>query len=74
MLLSDEYLGIMTPNSINFNEANIDVMGVFYAETSVIVQKTDEYHGSIVSNYFNMGTNVPSIYQVHDTVNHMQEV
>src|SRR5262249_41173360 len=64
-------LGIMTPGSIGFNEANIDVMGLFYAETSVVAQKQTDIMGTIVSNYFNMGTNVPSIFQVPDTVSHL---
>ena len=54
----------MTPNDIDFNEAQIDVMGAFYAENQVIVQKQTDIIGTIVSNYFNMGTNVPAIFQV----------
>ncbi len=61
---SKNIIGFMTPNHITFNEANIDVMGLFYAEDSVIVQKQTDIMGTIVSNYFDMGTNVPSIYQV----------
>lgn len=64
-------LGIMTPNQIDFNEANIDVMGLFYAEDRVIVQKQTDMMGTIVSNYFDMGTNVPSIFQVPETINHL---
>ena len=54
-------LGIMTPNTIGFNEANIDVMGLFYAEGTVNAQKQTDIVGTIVSNYFDMGTNVPSV-------------
>lgn len=64
-------VGIMTPNQIGFNEANINVMGVFYAEDHVTVEKQTDIMGTIVSNYFDMGTNVPSIYQVPDTVNYL---
>ncbi len=64
-------LGIMTPNGIGFNEADIDVMGLFYAEGTVTVQKQTNIVGSIVSNYFNMSTNIPSIYQVPDIINSM---
>lgn len=64
-------VGIMTPNTITFNEAQIDVMGIFYAETQVTVEKQTDIMGSIVSNYFDMGTNVPSIFQVPATVNGM---
>jgi hypothetical protein len=64
-------LGVMTPNSIGFDEASIDVMGLFYAEDSVVVEKQTDIMGTIVSNYFNMGTNVPSIFQVPDTADHL---
>ncbi|MBI5024366.1 MAG: hypothetical protein HZC18_05115 [Candidatus Omnitrophica bacterium] len=64
-------VGVMTPNMIGFNEANIDVMGVFYAEGTVTAQKQTDIVGTIVSNYFNMGTNVPSVYQVPDVINHL---
>jgi hypothetical protein len=64
-------LGIMTPNIIGFNEANIDVMGLFYAENQVVAEKQTDIVGTIVSNYFDMGTNVPSIYQVPDTMNYL---
>ncbi len=64
-------LGVMTPNSISFNEANINVMGLFYAENTVRVTKQTDIMGTIVSNYFDFGTNVPAIYQVPDAVNHL---
>lgn len=64
-------MGIMTPNSIGMNEAGIDVMGLFYAETSVVVEKQTDIMGTIVANYFDMGTNVPSIFQVPETVNNL---
>ena len=64
-------MGIMTPNNIDMNEAGIDVMGLFYGETEVTVQKQTDIMGTIVSNYFDMGTNVPSIYQVPEVVNNL---
>jgi len=64
-------LGIMTPNTIGFNEANIDVMGLFYAEDTIQAQKQTDIIGTVVSNYFDMGTNVPSVYQVPDVINHL---
>jgi hypothetical protein len=62
-------LGVMTPNNVGFNEANIDVMGIFYAENTVNIAKQTNLMGTIVSNYFDIGTNVPSIYQVPETLN-----
>lgn len=64
-------MGIMTPGDINMNEAGIDVMGIFYAENKIVVQKQTDVVGTIVSNYFDMGTNVPSIFQVPETVNNL---
>ncbi len=64
-------MGIMTPNSITFNEASISVMGLFYSENSIVVQKQTNIMGTIVSNYFDVGTNVPSIFQVPATVNYL---
>lgn len=64
-------IGFMTPGSIGFNAANINVMGMFYGETSIISQKQTDVMGTFVSNYFNMGTNVPSIYQVPQAVDHL---
>ena len=61
----------MTPNQIGFNEANIDVMGLFYAESQIVVQKQTTIVGTIVSNYFNVGTNVPKIFQVPSTMTHL---
>lgn len=57
-------IGFMTPGIIGMNEASIDVMGMFYAETKIQVQKQTDILGTLVSNYFDMGTNVPSIFQV----------
>lgn len=64
-------IGIMTPNQIGFDEAGIDVMGIFYAENQIRVEKQTDIMGSIVSNYFDMGTNVPSIFQVPEVINHL---
>lgn len=58
-------MGIMTPNSIYLGgNSQRDVMGMFYAEKSVVVNKQTDVIGSIVANYFDMGTNVPALYQV----------
>ena len=64
-------IGIMTPNSMGFNEANIDVMGMFYAQDEIKIEKQTDIMGSIVSNYFDMGTNVPAIYQVPDNIDNI---
>ncbi len=66
-----DILGVMAANLINFNSAGINVMGVFYAENQIISQKQTSVAGTFFSNYFDMGQNVPSIYQVPDVVRHL---
>jgi len=57
-------LGVMTPNDITFDSAQIDVMGIFYGENKITSQKQTDVAGTFASNYFDMGTNVPGIFQV----------
>lgn len=64
-------MGVMTPGNITFDAAQIDVMGLFYAETTIKCEKQTDVLGTFVSNYFDMGTNVPAIYQVPDAANHL---
>ncbi len=64
-------MAIMTPASVFFNEANINVMGLFYGGTNIIVQKQTNIIGTLVSNWVSVGQNVPSVYQVPDTANHL---
>lgn len=66
-------IGIMTPNQIRFNAANINVTGIFYAEDEIISQKQVSVAGTFVSNYFDMTQQVPSIYQVPDVINHLPD-
>jgi hypothetical protein len=39
-------------------------MGAFYAQNRIVSAKQTTIMGTFVSNYFDMGTNVPDIYQV----------
>ncbi len=64
-------IGVMTPNTIGFNEANIDVMGLFYAQNQIKVEKQTDLVGTIVSNFFDMGANVPSVFQVPATAENL---
>jgi hypothetical protein len=61
----------MTPQNIGFNVANIDVMGLFYAQNEIEVSKQTTIMGTIVSNEFDMGTNVPNVVQVPETANNL---
>lgn len=64
-------IAMMTPNDITFNAASIDVMGLFYGENKITVQKQTDIVGSLVTNYFDLGTNVPSIYYVPSVMNNL---
>ncbi len=65
-------IGFMTPNNITLGTtAQMDVMGLFYAENQIVCSKQTDVLGTFVSNYFNMGTNVPAIYQVPEVINHL---
>jgi hypothetical protein len=57
-------MGIMTPGSVTFERANVAAMGVFYGQESIVVTKQTSVAGSLVSNFVNMGSQVPSVYQV----------
>jgi len=63
-----DILGVMAVDAITFNSAQTNVMGVFYAQNQIVSQKQTSVAGTFFSNYFNMGKNVPSIFQVPGTV------
>jgi hypothetical protein len=64
-------LGLMTPNTITFELSQLDAQGIFYAEDTITSMKQTDVTGTFMSNYFDMGTNVPSIYQVPSVVDHL---
>ncbi len=64
-------LGIMTPNTIEFDASGIDVMGVFYAEDTIDIEKQTDIIGTIVSDYFDMGSGTPQIFQVPDVLDNL---
>jgi hypothetical protein len=57
-------LGVMTPGTIIFDAATINVIGAFYGETKIDMTKQTNLAGTLVSNYIDMGSQVPSVYQV----------
>ena len=61
-------LGLMAGNNINLatgeGDAQLNMIGVFYAENQVTSAKQNQIAGTFVSNYFDLGSNVPKIYQV----------
>ena len=66
-------LGLMTPNTITFDLSQLDVQGIFYAQDTITSTKQTDVTGTFMSNYFDMGLNVPSIYQVPSVVDHLPE-
>ena len=65
-------LGIMTPNNINIGTSSQkDIMGLFYAEGTIATYKQTDIVGTLVTNYFNVSSQVPSVFQVPESVNHL---
>lgn len=58
-------IGIMTKKNMYIgNTAQLDIMGAFYADNMIKISKQTKIMGTIVSNYFDMGSQVPNVYQV----------
>lgn len=58
-------IGIMTANTMVVGStAQCNIMGAFYAQEKIVSAKQTNVMGTFVSKYFDMGTNVPSIWQV----------
>jgi hypothetical protein len=58
-------LGLMaSQDMIVGSVAQVDLMGAFYAQNRITSAKQSTIMGTFVSGYFDMGTNVPDIYQV----------
>lgn len=66
-------VGFMTPKDINFTTSQLDVMGLFYAENKIKSERQTTVLGTFVSNYFDMGNQVPSLFQVPETINHLPQ-
>jgi len=64
-------IGFMTPNTISFNKAGTDVMGIFYAESSILFSQDVNLVGSLASNYIDLGANSPDIYQAPDIMRNL---
>jgi len=68
-------LGLVAYNDLNFatggGDSQLKMMGAFYAQNKITSAKQNEIAGTFVSNYFDMGTNVPSIFQVPGLENHL---
>ncbi len=59
-------IGIIAENDIDLdcNVSQTRHAGAFYAQNEIRTAKQDQTAGTLVSNYFNLGAQVPSVYQV----------
>ncbi len=61
-------LGCIAGRDINFatgaGEAQLYAAGAWFAQRKIVSAKQNQFAGTYVANYFDMGTNVPNIYQV----------
>ena len=58
-------IGFMAENDLIIGDtAQLDIMGGFYAQNSIVTNKQTTILGTLVGDSFNMGTNVPDVYQV----------
>lgn len=58
-------LGIMASNNMLVgSRSQLTLMGAFYAQNQIQTMRQTTVLGTFVSSFFDMGTNVPSIYQV----------
>jgi hypothetical protein len=64
-------MGLMTPNTITFTTSQLDAQGIFYAETQITSTKQTDVSGTFFANYFDMGSQVPAIFQVPAVIYHL---
>lgn len=65
-------LGLMATNNMDVGmTSQLKVMGGFYAQNRVRSQKQTTIMGTFVGDYFDMGTNVPDIYQVPELADNL---
>lgn len=61
-------LGVVARNDLMLatgpGSAQLKMAGAFYAQDSIVSRKQNQIAGTFVSNFYDLGTNVPNIYQV----------
>lgn len=64
----DAALGLIAVRDINLatgpGDAQLKMMGAFYAQGIIRSAKQNQIAGTFVGSYYDMGTNVPNIYQI----------
>ncbi len=70
-----DVLGFMAKRDVNLaagpGDSQLMMAGVFYGGNQVYSPKQNKVAGTFVGNYFDMGTNVPKIYQVPTLVDNL---
>ena len=65
---TDDSLGLISAGDINVAtgewDDHLNIMGAFYAEDTITMAKQTDLVGTFVSDYIDMGSQVPKIYQV----------
>ena len=68
-------LGLISAHDINVatgeGDANLNIMGAFYAENKITMAYQTQLAGTFVSDYIDMGEDVPKIYQVPSLVDNL---
>ncbi|MBI1756344.1 MAG: hypothetical protein HYR64_04465 [Fimbriimonas ginsengisoli] len=68
-------VGFISRKNINLATGNgssqLTLCGAFYAQGKIVSAKQNKIAGTFVGDYYDMGNNVPSIYQVPSLVNNM---
>lgn len=68
-------VGIVAKGNLNLatgnGSAQLTLAGAFYAQDTIVSAKQNNVAGTFVASYFNMGTNVPAIFQVPSLPQHM---
>ncbi|MBX3120447.1 MAG: hypothetical protein KF784_15415 [Fimbriimonadaceae bacterium] len=61
-------IGLIAKNNLNIatggGDAQLKLAGAFYAQGKIVSAKQNEIMGTFVANFYDLGTNVPKIYQV----------
>lgn len=68
MFPTTDVMGVIAKYDIEFatgiGESQLNGAGAWYAQRKIVSAKQNQFAGTYVADYFDMGTNVPSIYQV----------
>jgi hypothetical protein len=71
MFPSDDVIGIISANDLAIGtDAQLTIMGAFFAQNKITNAKQNQLAGAMVSNYFSI-KNVPDLFQVPSLVENL---